>query len=34
MFMADGQIVEVGSPDHFFRNPTEERTKLFLRQIL
>jgi ABC-type polar amino acid transport system ATPase subunit len=24
----------VGSPDHFFRNPTEERTKLFLRQIL
>jgi general L-amino acid transport system ATP-binding protein len=34
MFMADGQIVEVGTPDHFFRNPTEERTKLFLRQIL
>jgi general L-amino acid transport system ATP-binding protein len=34
MFMADGQIVEAGSPDHFFRNPTEERTKLFLRQIL
>ncbi|MGH9291137.1 MAG: amino acid ABC transporter ATP-binding protein, partial [Acidimicrobiales bacterium] len=29
MFMADGQIVEVGTPDHFFRNPTEERTKLF-----
>ena len=34
MFMADGQIVEVGTPDHFFRNPTEERTKLFLSQIL
>jgi general L-amino acid transport system ATP-binding protein len=34
MFMADGQIVEVGSPDHFFRNPAEERTKLFLSQIL
>jgi general L-amino acid transport system ATP-binding protein len=34
MFMADGQIVEVGTPDHFFRNPAEERTKLFLRQIL
>jgi ABC-type polar amino acid transport system ATPase subunit len=34
MFMADGQIVEVGTPDHFFRSPTEERTKLFLSQIL
>jgi general L-amino acid transport system ATP-binding protein len=34
MFMADGQIVEVGTPDHFFRNPTEERTRLFLSQIL
>jgi general L-amino acid transport system ATP-binding protein len=34
MFMADGQIVEVGTPDHFFENPTEERTKLFLSQIL
>ena len=34
MFMADGQIVEAGTPDHFFRNPTEERTKLFLSQIL
>jgi ABC-type polar amino acid transport system ATPase subunit len=34
MFMADGQIVEVGTPEHFFRNPTEERTKLFLSQLL
>ncbi|MGQ0850003.1 MAG: amino acid ABC transporter ATP-binding protein [Actinomycetota bacterium] len=34
VFMADGQIVEVGSPEHFFRNPTEARTKLFLSQIL
>ncbi len=34
MFMADGQIVEVGSPEHFFTNPTEDRTKLFLSQIL
>jgi general L-amino acid transport system ATP-binding protein len=34
VFMADGQIVEVGTPDHFFTNPTEERTKLFLSQIL
>jgi len=34
VFMADGQIVEVGPPEHFFSNPEEERTKLFLSQIL
>jgi general L-amino acid transport system ATP-binding protein len=34
VFMADGQIVEAGTPQHFFDNPTEERTKTFLRQIL
>ena len=34
VFMADGQIVEVGTPEHFFTNPEEERTKLFLSQIL
>ena len=34
VFMADGQIVEVGTPDHFFNDPQEERTKLFLSQIL
>jgi general L-amino acid transport system ATP-binding protein len=34
VFMADGELVEVGTPEHFFRNPEEERTKLFLRQIL
>ena len=34
VFMADGEIVEVGTPAHFFENPTEERTKLFLSQIL
>jgi general L-amino acid transport system ATP-binding protein len=34
VFMADGQIVEVGPPEHFFTNPREERTKLFLSQIL
>jgi ABC-type polar amino acid transport system ATPase subunit len=33
-FMADGEIVEVGTPDHFFENPQEERTKQFLSQIL
>ena len=30
VFMADGQVVEVGTPEHFFDNPQEERTKLFL----
>jgi general L-amino acid transport system ATP-binding protein len=34
VFMADGQIVEVGTPEHFFENPQEERTRLFLSQIL
>jgi general L-amino acid transport system ATP-binding protein len=34
VFMADGQIVEVGTPEHFFTSPDEERTKLFLSQIL
>jgi len=34
VFMADGQIVEAGPPDHFFNDPKEERTKLFLAQIL
>jgi general L-amino acid transport system ATP-binding protein len=34
VFMADGEIVEVGTPEHFFTNPREERTKQFLAQIL
>ncbi len=34
IFMDDGRIVEEGSPEHFFTNPTEERTKLFLSKIL
>jgi general L-amino acid transport system ATP-binding protein len=34
VFMADGQIVEVGTPEHFFTSPREDRTKLFLSQIL
>jgi general L-amino acid transport system ATP-binding protein len=34
VFMADGQIVEVGTPEHFFTAPREDRTKLFLSQIL
>lgn len=34
LFFAEGEIVEQGTPDHFFNNPQEERTKLFLSQIL
>ncbi|MEK9578034.1 MAG: amino acid ABC transporter ATP-binding protein [Aquiluna sp.] len=34
VFMADGEIVEVGTPSELFDNPQEERTKKFLSQIL
>jgi polar amino acid transport system ATP-binding protein len=34
IFMDEGGIVEVGTPEHFFKNPTHDRTKLFLSQIL
>ncbi len=34
IFMDAGKIVEVGTPEHFFNNPTHDRTKLFLSQIL
>ena len=34
IFMDDGRIIEQGPPEHFFENPTEERTKLFLSKIL
>jgi general L-amino acid transport system ATP-binding protein len=34
IFMDDGEIVEEKTPEEFFRNPREERTKLFLSQIL
>jgi general L-amino acid transport system ATP-binding protein len=34
VFMADGEIVEVGTPEHFFTAAQEPRTKLFLSQIL
>jgi len=30
----EGRIVEMGTPEHFFKNPQHERTKLFLSQIL
>ena len=34
MFMDEGQIVEQNEPEEFFHNPQNERTKLFLSQIL
>ena len=34
IFMDEGQIVEVDSPDILFSNPKQERTKAFLGQIL
>jgi ABC-type polar amino acid transport system ATPase subunit len=34
IFMDEGRIVETGTAEHFFTNPREERTKLFLSQIL
>jgi general L-amino acid transport system ATP-binding protein len=34
VFMDAGQIVEVGSPEHFFTAPREERTRNFLSKIL
>ncbi len=33
-FFDKGQIVESGTPEEIFTNPKEERTKLFLSQIL
>ncbi|MCA3645457.1 MAG: amino acid ABC transporter ATP-binding protein [Methylobacterium sp.] len=34
IFMDQGQIVEINTPDAFFKNPQHERTRLFLSQIL
>ncbi len=34
IFMADGQIMEEGTPEQFFTAPAQERTRTFLNQIL
>jgi polar amino acid transport system ATP-binding protein len=34
IFMDEGQIVEINTPDKFFSDPDHERTKRFLSQIL
>ncbi|MGH7683089.1 MAG: amino acid ABC transporter ATP-binding protein, partial [Vulcanimicrobiaceae bacterium] len=34
IFMDGGRIVESGPPEHFFKNPESDRTKMFLSKIL
>jgi polar amino acid transport system ATP-binding protein len=34
LMMDEGRIIEEGTPEHFFQNPREERTKQFLSAIL
>ena len=34
VFMADGQIIEQGTPEHLFENPENPRVKQFLGKIL
>ena len=34
IFMDEGEIIEAAPPDAFFQNPKNDRTKLFLSQIL
>ena len=34
VFMADGQIIEEGTPEHFFEHPENERVKQFLGKII
>ena len=34
IFMDEGEIVEENDPESFFANPTNDRTKLFLSQVL
>lgn len=34
IFMDQGQVLEEGNPEHFFVNPTHDRTKSFLSKIL
>ena len=34
IFMDEGEIIEQNTPDQFFNHPENDRTKLFLSQIL
>jgi polar amino acid transport system ATP-binding protein len=33
-FLDEGCVLERGTPEEIFRNPTEERTRRFLRRVL
>lgn len=34
MFMDEGRVIEAGDPESFFKNPKEERSKLFISKVL
>jgi putative glutamine transport system ATP-binding protein len=34
VMMDDGSVIEEGTPEHFFENPDNERTRQFLSKIL
>ena len=34
LMMDDGRVIEEGTPEHFFREPSEDRTRQFLSAIL
>ncbi len=34
IFMDEGRIIETGTPEHFFKNPENQRTRTFLSKIL
>lgn len=34
LFMDEGKIIEQGDPEHFFSNPSHERTRQFMDQII
>jgi len=34
IFMADGKVLETGTPDHFFAHPENDRAKQFLSKII
>ena len=34
IFMAEGAIIEEGTPDEIFSNPRDERTQGFLKSVL
>ena len=34
LFMADGQLIEQGTPEDIFENPTNPRLKEFLSKVL